>query len=51
VLAILYWLMIALVLLALALIVAGMLGVIDNPELRQIFEEAMRPLQEGVGGQ
>jgi len=48
VLAILYWLMIALVLLALALFVASMLGVIDNPEFRQQFEEALRPLREGA---
>jgi len=50
VLAILYWLMIALVLLVLALFVAGMLGAINHPEFRQIFEEAMRPLQEGADG-
>lgn len=47
-LAILYWLMIGLVLLALALFVFGMLGLIDNPEFRQQFEEALLPLRKGA---
>ncbi len=51
VVAILFWLMILLVLLMIAAFVAIMFGAINHPELRQIFEEAMRPLQEGVGGQ
>lgn len=50
VLAILYWLMIALVLLMIAAFVAVMFGAINSPELRQIFEEAMRPLQKGATG-
>ncbi len=51
VLAILFWLMILLGLLMLATFVAVMFGAINNPELRQMFDEALRPLQEGAGVQ
>lgn len=50
VLAILFWLMILLALLMIAAFVAVMFGAINSPELRQIFEESMRPLQEGAAG-
>jgi hypothetical protein len=48
-LAIIYWLMLALAIIAMIAAFALLFGAIDNPEIRQQLQEAIRKAQEGAG--
>lgn len=48
-LAIIYWLLLALAILAVIATFAMLFGAIDNPEIRQQLQDAIRKAQEGAG--